>query len=206
MAFALKFPAKSSALAALWRTDPSSQTQWGSFVQVQSCVRGRWRPTRSLAQSEFRSSPAAARAFLATVEREWRVAFLLNADALGARLLSIPAQGPDGFDIEVTIDGEHIRASFGGLVQEFASVSHAFQWVTRALSSAYRLRIGTLDGLPHEWRLEPVNAGAGATEVLASGSVRLSALWKMQSVLWRQNRLDIGSAVSDVTQGVASAA
>ena len=190
MAFAMEFPAKAAALTALWRADPSSQTQWGSFVQVQHCVRGRWRPMSSIALSEFRSSPETARAFLATVEREWRIAFLLNADALGARLLSIPAQGPDGFDIEVTIDGEHIRASFDGLVEEFATVSGAFVFVARGLSGDYRPCVGEAVGLPNERCIEPAGRTAATPHVLASGGVGLLALVKNRFVVWWRSRLN----------------
>ncbi len=169
------------------------QDPWSADVRLQERTDTGWRLVRRCSMLNFAGSPSAATAFLATIEKDWARRTADKTWGQTAAMLSIPAQGRDGFEIDVFLDGTQVLVSFGGLDQEFSSVPAAFRWVERALSSAYRLRMSVSGGLAREWWLEPAATGEDAPEVLASGHVSLFSFWRKDTVVYRQNRLEIAA-------------
>jgi hypothetical protein len=81
-------------------------------------------------------------------------------------ILSIPPLGSNGFATEISKSGAHVRGIFGGLEEEFSTVPVAMEWLGRAISGHYRLRIAFIKNHPIEWRLEPVSAAGGPVLVM----------------------------------------
>jgi hypothetical protein len=178
------------APAATRNSEPWSDDIWRSHVRLQERSGADWHVTRRVPQADFRRSASAAHTFLEAVELAWLTCSMAPAAGHTQRMLTIPAMDANGFDIEAYFDGDAIRASFGGLEQDFTTVPGAFAWIERALSSSYRLRITSAGGFPCEWVLEPVDAvSANQHDVLASGSQRAFSSFKAKNTVFRQNAL-----------------
>ncbi len=71
-------------------------------------------------------------------------------------LLSIPAVGATGFSINLRKAGKKFTILIGELGEDFSTLPDALEWVGRALSDAYQLRVSIISGRHREWALEPV--------------------------------------------------
>ena len=103
--------------------------------------------------------------------------------------LHIPASCADGFDIDLLKTGAVLRASFGGLEEDFPSVELAMVWVGRGLCRNYRLRMRLIGGLPREWYLEPKTSTGNPADVMACGEVGLLASFRKAMTIVRSNIL-----------------
>ena len=107
-------------------------------------------------------------------------------------VIEIPPAGPRGFAIELRKQDEFLDGSFGGLHESFATVAQALEWVRRALSRSYHLRVIRYGDQPSEWYLEPTAVGGGG-EALAVGHVAPWRSWllpKSSEVRWNALPLD----------------
>ena len=146
-----------------------------------------WRIVERLARDPFRDDAEAASRALDGIEAD--LVALAAADGHGRWMLSIAAIADDGFDIELYVDARGVRASFGGLEQDFAEVPEAMRWVRRALSGAYRLRAISIDGRPCEWSLEPSLGLGGPHRGLVAGRHRLFSRFRTKTLSFRSNWL-----------------
>ena len=106
----------------------------------------------------------------------------------GPLFLCIPSMNANGFDIEATFYDDSVHANFGGLEQEFESISGAMHWVRRALSSDYRLRIEMHGNRPYEWFLEPTHPNTyHAHDSLAFGVNGIFSRFQRRTMCHLQN-------------------
>lgn len=98
------------------------------------------------------------------------------------------ATDPDGFDILVFCDPRGARVCFGGLEHDFDTAEEAAEWVKRARSDAYRLRIDFIDKRPIRWALEEILLGGDVKEALVSGHTVSRRLQAKHRIIYRQNR------------------
>lgn len=165
-----------------------SLSAWNSFVQLREWNGSDSTQLYRIPVSDMEEWPTIKlREFLSTVERQLS-ALWINRSPTYAWTLSIPAFHVDGFDIDVHFDQDIIRASFGGLQQEFATVSGAITWVERALSNSYRLHTVIIGGRPREWRLEPVDGNPDGDCTLTSGVPAFFASLRSRHFHVSQNR------------------
>lgn len=143
-----------------------------------------WRSLITIPNEEFQSA-ANATAAVRLIERE--MARVPRGVLQGANwLLSVPAVGPDGFEIYLSRENGVIRAFFGELEDEFHSLEQAMAWVARALSSDYQLRVVSVGGKPREWFLERVDKRDDGLS-LGRGSPILFRRFRSLSVRIRSN-------------------
>lgn len=82
--------------------------------------------------------------------------------------LTIPAPTPDGFDIDIVSDRRGVHVSFGGLDQDFDRPGEALEWVRRAMSREYQLRVDFAGSRAYRRTLEYVVDGGDPIPVLSS--------------------------------------
>jgi hypothetical protein len=82
--------------------------------------------------------------------------------------LTIPAPTSHGFDIDIISDSRGVHVSFGGLDQDFDQPGEALDWVRRAMSREYQLRVDFAGNQPYRWTLEYVVEGGDPIPVLTS--------------------------------------
>ena len=82
--------------------------------------------------------------------------------------LTIPAPNANGFDIDIVSDRRGVHVSFGGLDQDFDQPGEALDWVRRAMSNEYQLRVDYAGFQPYRWTLEYVVDGGDPIPVLTS--------------------------------------
>ncbi len=87
------------------------------------------------------------------------------------RIVALPANGDDGFDILLHVVDGTLLADFGGLTEEFQDAPQAMKWVRRALSCDYQLTTKLYKNQPYEFCLEPVDTFASGPETLAAGNL-----------------------------------
>jgi hypothetical protein len=167
---------------------PTAGEIWDAFVRVLRRDGGHWKLVHRIGTPAFWGSQDIAAQRLRRIEAELGK-FAQDCQHDSAQLLSIPATSPDGFDIEVLVDSSGVRACFGGLEQDFATVATAMHWVRRALSKAYQLRVSSIGGVACEWSLEAVNSDGGAGDSLASGHLTLFSAFRTKSLAHRRNSL-----------------
>jgi hypothetical protein len=123
-------------------------------------------------------------------------------------LLTIPPFDTQGFAIEVMLCQDSVRAWFGGLEEEFATLDDALSWVARALSGDYELRTVVAGGLGREWKLVHVDGDDRGFASLASGQLTLWPFRKREVVVrrnalaWRMRpatSTGVADAVADAT-------
>lgn len=102
--------------------------------------------------------------------------------------ITIPASGPDGFDISVVYEPDTVRVSFGGLEQDFENADDAMVWINRAMSRSYRLRIDFVGLRPYCWQLEKVGDAGPPHVCLASGFAVMFWAFRRRKTIYRQNR------------------
>ena len=100
-------------------------------------------------------------------------------------LLSIPPFDTHGFGIEVMPRREGVRACFGGLEEEFATLDDALIWVARGLSGDYALHATLVGGLGREWKLVHVDGDDRPFASLAAGQLTLWPFHKREVVVRR---------------------
>lgn len=114
--------------------------------------------------------------------------FDISAPAREAsREYGIRATDPNGFDIIVFCDERGARVCFGGLEYDFETKEEAAEWVKRALSESYRLRIDLIEKRPYRWALEEILSEDETREVLVSGYTVSRRLLHKKRTIYRQN-------------------
>ena len=103
------------------------------------------------------------------------------------REFAIPATTPDGFDIVAFCDRKGARVCFGGLECDFEDTEEAAEWVKRALSERFRLRIDFVGKRPFRWALEELQPGGAVREWLVSGYTVLRRSLRKRRTIYRQN-------------------
>ena len=101
-------------------------------------------------------------------------------------LLSIPPFDKQGFSIELMQCHDSVRAWFGGLEEEFATLDDALSWVARALSGDYELQTIMVGDLAREWKLVYTDGDDRTHASLASGHLTLWPFHKRE-VFVRRN-------------------
>ena len=72
----------------------------------------------------------------------------------GLRSLSIPASGPEGFDVMLALDQSECILCFDGWSLEFNRPEQALHYVELALHGEMRLKIDSIGGRPWRWTVE----------------------------------------------------
>ena len=88
----------------------------------------------------------------------------------GSQTLCIPARSAEGFGIVLYTDAAGVHGWFGGLEQEFLSLTEGFGAARNALSIACRLRITKINGRSVEWILEDQRLGYQAVMASSVGT------------------------------------
>jgi hypothetical protein len=102
-------------------------------------------------------------------------------------LLSIPPLGSNGFAVDLSKTGENFRVMFGELEEDFSTLNDALDWISRAISDAYQLRITIIGGRHRGWTLEPV-IPSDQSPVLATGHLVLFRSFRSTtSLVYRNN-------------------
>lgn len=92
-----------------------------------------------------------------------------------------PRTAGSGFPITVRAYKAGCRVDLGGCDLEFDDIDQACDWVLRAVSSDYRLRIDLRGSVPYCWSIER-QSGSAAEVVLSYGHARLPTwLWPFNS-------------------------
>ena len=125
-----------------------------------------WQTVRQMALSTFQEAETAKQA--RELLESQIVGFLEGSGEKTDWLLSIPPIGSEGFAIDLSKNGELFCVVFGELEENFTRLTDALDWIGRALSDAYQLRITLIGGRRREWTLEPVVPN-GQNPILASG-------------------------------------
>ena len=162
---------------------------WGRHVTVSERTNSGWKLVRKVSAMEFWNARHKAQDTLDLLHHDLSDSRSKKGETSRDRILSIPSQSTDGFDIELFLDNGEVRASFGGLDQEFSTIAEAMRWVRRALSSDYHLRMVSIGGIPREWRLEPVAGGCGPNDALAGGYPTWFAAFRTKTLQFRRNTL-----------------
>lgn len=81
-----------------------------------------------------------------------------------------------GFPIAIFMHADGFHVDFGGCQQDFDSAGQACDWVLRAVSPDYRLRIDLDGAVPYRWSLERRGEGEGEV-ALSCGRARM---WSWQ--------------------------
>jgi hypothetical protein len=111
-------------------------------------------------------------------------------------LMTVPQCSPEGFPVDLRVSQLGIIGRFGGLEQEFTSLDEGMQWVARALSSDYQLKVVIADEEPCAWYLQPVRPLANMP-TLATGTISIRSLLGSKRVVYRQNSGRPSVAVAD---------
>ncbi len=101
--------------------------------------------------------------------------------------ITIRSMSPDGFDITLYSLEDRVIAWFGGLDCEFSSLAEAAEWVCRARSPDYRLRIDYIGNDPIRWTLEHVPRDGAPRDALASGYPVLFPAFRRKRSEYRHN-------------------
>ena len=165
----------------------SIEDVWGRHVRVLERTNSGWILVQKVSAMEFWASRHIVQTTLDALQDDLSDACMNAGEACRDRILSIPSKSADGFDIELFVDTGEIRASFGGLDQEFSTIAEAMRWVRRAVSSDYHLRMVSIGGIPRQGRLEPVAGGCGSNDALASGYPSWFSAFRPKSLHFRRN-------------------
>jgi hypothetical protein len=144
-----------------------------------------WRTVRKIPLSTFVETRTAerARALL-----EFTIRSFYTESGTGTDwLLSIPPLGAEGFAVDLSKNGELYRILFGELEEEFDTLSDALNWVGRALSESYQLRVTLVGGRRREWRLEPVAANEENLTLATGSFVPFRSLRSVTSLVYRNS-------------------
>jgi hypothetical protein len=76
---------------------------------------------------------------------------------------------------------------FGGLECDFEDMEEAAEWIKRALSERFRLRIDIIGKRPFHWGLEEFQPGGAVREWLVSGYTVLRRSLRKRRTIYRQN-------------------
>jgi tetratricopeptide (TPR) repeat protein len=95
----------------------------------------------------------------------------IDCSYISDQCLSMPACGPDGFDILVFHTGGSFVICLDGLEEHLASDDDVIEWAMRAQSADFRLRTDFAGNRPCRWSLEQRQANGAWHTVLASGYV-----------------------------------
>lgn len=112
----------------------------------------------------------------------------LGGAVLERGVIYFPSTCAHGFSVNVYCGDGATTASFGGLIQDLASLDEALHWAERAFSADHRLRVETIANRPCLWALEKLLPNGGVVEMMSAGlPVFLGGLRK-RSVHYLQNR------------------
>ena len=104
----------------------------------------------------------------------------------GVRSLSVPASGPDGFDIVLALDQSECILCLDGWSLEFNRPEQALEYVELALCGDLRLRINSLAGRPWRWTLERLALDRSWKVENVMGYLRLR-FWGEKRVIYLRN-------------------
>jgi hypothetical protein len=103
--------------------------------------------------------------------------------------VSIPSAGPNGFEILIWPGSGNVRVCFGGLEQDFSTVSSARIWIERAMSQQCRLRIDFAGKRPYRWTLNFTGPDGSIIDTLMSGQPAFTGMFSKKWYVERQNNL-----------------
>lgn len=183
-----------SSARAGWASKSSCRADnavWNDFILLLGRAGNDVRQLHRRHVDEFWQSSEAAEEELREIEAELQHFWAGDREG-DDRSLVVPSHAPEGFDVALFVDAQGIRGTFGGLMQEFDSITTAMRWVRRALSSSYRLRLLSVAGAVREWRLEPAYARVTSVgDVLEGGHASWLSWFRRKTVDYRQNSLGL---------------